>query len=1085
MKLSLKRMVFSFLIYFAILGLPTSLLARSNRPQVSPERLREGGFVDGTYPGNWNDTARNSQNFKYRQQGPKFSLKQNTLNADQGNIAVIEDDGTVVFPANLFDLDSSNIRFTPNGSGYLVNKIAQNFDPAAGSVLVPGTAAPAPGQPPGPNLSDDDATQVSFSGGFTFTFFGQTYTSVFVGSDGHLTFGSGDSTSDERDVVRFMGRQPRIGPLFADLEPGCGTGDIRTLQRSDRFIAIWNDIPNFSDFCSNVNRNHNTFEVVLFANGSIEFSYNGMGTSEGVVGIAPGNNLGSPPSVVDYTTLTTSTPEFGVVFEFFSTSTQISRTALAQKFFQSHGDDYDFITFLTNFNFNLGSGAFAFEENVSNDATGLGVLPVFQPDPAWGTKGRLRSFLTLGPLSQYPNDPNQIFLGTNSTVEVIGQEFGHRWMSFVDIPGAICDPTTSPQTFVNTILGRDCAHWSFFFNSDGSVMEGNDIQDNGNGTFTTKDDATSKYSDLDQYLMGLKDQSEISPTFAVFNPTGAGGRANGSPPAIRITFGGTKHTVTVNDIITASVPLPGGGTRPNGVRTPTPATSQKAFRQAWILLVQRNTTPSAADLAKIDTIRQAWQSFFSTATNGRGSVDTTLVSSVFSAQLPASGGVSKISSGQGQFASVTYGQVTNPAGPPPVGLAIFAQRQSGALITEAGVPAVAPATSSRVFVDFDAANGRDSGVALVNPGNTALTVNLTLRDQNGVSSSCPAVTVPPLGKVAQFASQFGCSALGSSFLGTLTFTASAPFAAVNLRSAPNDHPPESIFSALPVVDPTVTPVGSNLIFSQILDGNGNPTQILLMNTSGSTIAGTISLFRDAGTPILLDFGSGPVSSLFYSISANGMQKFSTTGQGGLKVAYAVVTPTSGQLPAGAVIFAGKGATGQSSQAGVLNAIPTTNARVYIERSSVPLDRNTGIALVNRNASSASVTLHLVSLDGSFDRTTSINVDSNIHLAAFIEQLFSSVSIPSEFKGVLTIQSNQPLALITLRLTHNERGEEIYSTLPVADLNNPPIGPLFIPQVVDGGGFTTQIILINTSNSGETVGITFFGPNGNIVIVPFS
>ena len=1084
MRLSLKKWLAVSLLCVAMIGLPHSLWGASKRSQTSPGQLREGGFIDGTYPGNWNDVPRISQNFEFRRAGPQFSLKRNTLNADQGNIAVIEDDGTIVFPANPFDLDNSNIRFTPSGSGYLVSKIPQNFDTAAGSILVPGTVQPSPGQPPGPNLSDDDATQVAFSGGFTFNFFGQTYTSVFVGSDGHLTFGSGDSTSDDRDLVRFLGRQPRIGPLFADLEPGCGTGDIRSLQRSDRFIVIWNDIPNFSDTCSNVNRDHNTFEVVLFANGSIEFSYNGMGTSEGIVGIAPGSNQGKPPSVVDYTTLTAPTSEFGVVFEFFSTSTQVSRTALAQKFYQSHGDDYDFIAFLTNFGFNLGGNAFAFEENVSNEATGLGVLPVFQPDPAWGTQGRLRSFLTLGPLTQYPSDPNQIFLGTNSTVEVIGQEFGHRWMSFVDIPGAICDPTTTPQTFANTILGRDCAHWSFFFNSDGSVMEGNDILDNGNGTFTTQNDATSKYSDLDQYLMGLKDQSEVSPTFVVFNPTGSG-RTNGSAPAVGVTFGGTKHTVTVNDIITANVTLPDGTVQQNGLRTPTPATSPKAFRQAWILLVQRNTTPSAADLARIDTIRQAWQSFFSTATKGRGTVDTTLVSNVFSAQLPASGGVSKISSGQGQFASVTYGQLTSPAGPPPVGLAIFAQRQNGALVTEAGVPAVAATTSSRVFVDFDAANGRDSGVALVNPGATALTVNLTLRDQNGVSSSCPAVTVPPLGKIAQFASQFSCSALGSSFLGTLTFTAAAPFAAVNLRSAPNDHPPESIFSALPVVDPTVTPVGSSLIFSQILDGNGNPTQILLMNTSGSTIAGTISLFRDAGTPILLDFGSGPVSSLSYSISPNGMQKFSTTGQGGLKVAYAVVTPTSGQLPAGAVIFAGKGATGQSSQAGVLNAIPTTNARVYIERSSVPLDRDTGIALVNRNASTANITLHLVSLDGSFDQTTGINVDPNIHLAAFIGQLFSQVSIPSEFKGVLTIQSNQPLALVTLRLTHNERGEEIYSTLPVADLNNPPVGPLFIPQVVDGGGFTTQIILINTSNGGETVGITFISPSGSTVVVPSS
>jgi hypothetical protein len=1083
MTLSLKKLPVSFILCLAIVGLPITLSARSNRPQVSPERLREGGFIDGTYPGNWNDTARISQNFEFRRAGPRFSLKRNTLNADQGNIAVIEDDGTIVFPANHYDLDNSNIRFTPNGSGYLVSKIAQNFDPATGSILVPGTVSPSPGQPPGPNLSDDDATQVPFSGGFTFTFFGQTYTSVFVGSDGYLTFGSGDPTSDDRDLVRFLGRQPRIGPLFADLEPGCGTGDVRTLQRSDRFIAIWNDIPNFSDSCTNVNRDHNTFEVVLFADGSIEFSFNGMGTSEGIVGLAPGNNLGKPPSVVDYTTLTAPTPEFGVIFEFFSTSIQVSRTALAEKFFQTHGDDYDFITFLTNFNFNLGPGAFAFEENVSNDATGLGALPVFQPDPAWGTKGRLRSFLTLGPLSQYPNDPNQAnFLGTNSPVEVIGQEFGHRWMAFVDIPGATCDPTTNPQTFVNSILGRDCAHWSFFFNSDGSVMEGNDIQDNGNGTFTTKDDATSKYGDLDQYLMGLRDQSEVSPAFVVFNPTGTG-RTNGSAPAVGVTFGGTKHTVTVNDIISANVTLPDGTVRQNGLRTPTPATSPKAFRQAWILLVQRNTTPTAADVAKIDTMRQAWQSFFSIATNGRGTVDTSLVPNVFNAQLPANGGASEVSSGEGAL-SVTYGQMTNTTSAPPVALSIFGLTQNGALVTEAGVPASAASTSARVFVDFNSQIGLDSGVALVNPGASPLSVNVTLMSQAGVSSSCPGVQVVAHGHVAEFASQFGCPSLTSPFLGTLTFTAAAPFAAVNLRAARNARG-EQIFSALPVVDPTLTPSGSNLIFSQIVDGGGNPTQILLMNNSGSAVAGTVSLFKDDGTPASLDFGSGLVSSFPYSINANGVQKFSTTGQGQIVVAYAVVTPTSGQLPSGASIFGSRGATGVASQAGVLNAIPTTNARVYIERASVPLNRNTGIALVNRNASSANVTLHLVSLDGSFDQTTSKSYNSNAHDAKFIDQFFPAGLVPADFKGVLTIQSNQPLAIVTLRLTNNQRSEEIFSTLPVADLNHLPVGPLFIPQVVDGGGYTTQIILINTTSGGGTVGITFQNDSGSTVIVPFS
>jgi hypothetical protein len=58
-------------------------------------------------------------------------------------------------------------------------------------------------------------------------------------------------------------------------------------------------------------------------------------------------------------------------------------------------------------------------------------------------------------------------------------------------------------------------------------------------------------------------------------------------------------------------------------------------------------------------------------------------------------------------------------------------------------------------------------------------------------------------------------------------------------------------------------------------------------------------------------------------------------------------------------------------------------------------------------------------------------------------------------------------------------------LPVADLNNPPVGTQYLPQVVNGSGFQTQIILINTSGGAGTVGIVFQTDSGQTVILPFS
>ena len=86
-------------------------------------------------------------------------------------------------------------------------------------------------------------------------------------------------------------------------------------------------------------------------------------------------------------------------------------------------------------------------------------------------------------------------------------------------------------------------------------------------------------------------------------------------------------------------------------------------------------------------------------------------------------------------------------------------------------------------------------------------------------------------------------------------------------------------------------------------------------------------------------------------------------------------------------------------------------------------------------------------------------------------------LPADFRGVLNITSTQPNSYLTLRLTINKRGEPIYSTLPVADLNNPPQGVQFLPQIVNGGGFKTQTIVIGTSTGPDTVYISYFDETG--------
>ena len=51
-----------------------------------------------------------------------------------------------------------------------------------------------------------------------------------------------------------------------------------------------------------------------------------------------------------------------------------ARRTLAQEFYRTHGDDYDFLVIFTNFDFAMPSGAKAFFSPAKNDVQGIGLF---------------------------------------------------------------------------------------------------------------------------------------------------------------------------------------------------------------------------------------------------------------------------------------------------------------------------------------------------------------------------------------------------------------------------------------------------------------------------------------------------------------------------------------------------------------------------------------------------------------------------------------------------------------------------------------------------------------------------------------
>ena len=547
---------------------------------------------------------------------------------DVGNIAVVETDATILQPGELFDLNDKTLTFTrKSGGGYTITAGALNFDSNLGVNL---------------NLADDDSLFQSL--GFTFRFFGVNYTGVYINSNGNLTFGSssfaahfnvfcgGDVDAvfdpqvcpDAANVLDQIAQDfPRIAALWQDWDPTVGGGAVFVRTATDRLVVTWNAVRPFGGGTAR------TFQVVLLDNGVIRISYKTVTSTLGggyLVGITPGGGSSTLVTTVDFSQGSASSistmADFEPLVQVFGSvsSPLVHPPAVARRFYGTHGDDYDQLLLFSNFSQAMGD-AFAFELSAQNTVTGIGdTLHDFSSFS--GSQGRLQSGVNLNRLDCYPSDPNQIVssgpcggLGTNATVDLIGQEAGHQWLALVNFNnGGVCR---------DLLLGRDLAHWSFFHDTNASDMEGNKWQDNGNGTFTSIE-ATKRYSALDQYIMGLRPAAEVPTFFFINNPSSANCQILDSStgerscaPETGVTVLGARRNVTISQVISCE-----------GARSPASGFSginpTSTWKQAFILLVRGGTMAPQADINKIEAIRSAWVAHFNAATEGRGNVDTTL-----------------------------------------------------------------------------------------------------------------------------------------------------------------------------------------------------------------------------------------------------------------------------------------------------------------------------------------------------------------------------------------------------------------------------------------------------------------------------
>ena len=110
---------------------------------------------------------------------------------------------------------------------------------------------------PGNTIPAGDDTSIELFPNFKFEFCGQRYESVFVNSNGSLSFGTG-SVDFSETIAEMLTGPPRIAGLWDDLNAAAAPGSVTFTETSRALTVTFTNVPEF------VNPGANTFSITLY-----------------------------------------------------------------------------------------------------------------------------------------------------------------------------------------------------------------------------------------------------------------------------------------------------------------------------------------------------------------------------------------------------------------------------------------------------------------------------------------------------------------------------------------------------------------------------------------------------------------------------------------------------------------------------------------------------------------------------------------------------------------------------------------------------------------------------------------------------
>ncbi len=139
---------------------------------------------------------------------------------------------------------------------------------------------------------DDDAAHVQLPQNFSFPFYGEEYSDMFVGSNGYITFETADMNYLP-SAQSHLGRK-RIAVMFTDVDPTAIGGEVQFADLGSAVAVTWRNVT-LHNPRDHRRVPHQTFQTILFRDGTIWMGFESAVRPEagGLIGLSSGSGGGT------------------------------------------------------------------------------------------------------------------------------------------------------------------------------------------------------------------------------------------------------------------------------------------------------------------------------------------------------------------------------------------------------------------------------------------------------------------------------------------------------------------------------------------------------------------------------------------------------------------------------------------------------------------------------------------------------------------------------------------------------------------------------------------------------------------------